>query len=214
MKQFYALAIVVLLILLLASCELGQMLEPTFTPMPTITGETPAIYTPSASIQDFSLTPQPTPGNIIGGGTIKNGPFIFDLRLFRDSSFNQQPVATSLYSDLDGIGEYMYWFYQGNDKIGPVETDWGTLPDLLNGLPSASSPVIEKGSSGGRTGGVLLPGGPFLAGKSSAGDQIQLALKVLTPNGNYDAVLQFTLSQGTNGFEPINISVVNLPTGN
>jgi len=190
--------------------------NPAETPTPpaviTATLPTPVNFIGGGTIQDTPFPPQPTPGNVIGGGIVKDGPFVFDLRLFRDPSFSQQPVATSFYSDLNGIGAYMYWFYQGSDVIGPVETYWGTLPSL-NQLQSETYPSISLGSSGGRTGGILLPGGFFLSGESKTGDRIQVAIKVHTPNGDFGAILHFTLNQGANGFEPTDISVDVLPTG-
>lgn len=178
----------------------------------TATLPTPGIFIPPAPIQDTPFPLQPTPGNVIGGGTVQDGPFDFDFRLFRDPSFNQQPVAAGLYSDLDGTGAYLWWVYQGSEAIGPVQTYWGTLPHV-DPLDQATFTSINPGSSGGRTGGVDLPGGFFLPGVSKAGDPIQVALKVHTPNGDFGAVLHFTLIQGVHGFEPIDISVGVLPPG-
>jgi len=106
----------------------------------------------------------------------------------------------------------MFWFYQGSEAIGPVETYWGTLPSV-DQLQQATFPSIISGSSGGRSGGILLPGGSFLSGKSNAGDRIRVTLQVVSPNGKYGAVLVFTLKQGANGFEPTDISVDILPPG-
>jgi hypothetical protein len=166
----------------------------------------------SAAALPTIIPPQPTPENIIGGATVQDGLFIFDLRLFREADLNQQPVATSLYSDMNGIGTYMYWIYQGINPIGPVETYWGTLPhfDQLHQETYAS---ISHGKCGGRTGGVLLPGGFFMSGKSGVGDHVQVGLKVHTPSGEFGAVLIFTLAKGPNGFEPVDISVKALQSG-
>jgi hypothetical protein len=171
--------------------------------IPTETSTPPVVIAPS----------EPTPEKVIGGGTIQDGSFIFDLRLLRDPTFSQQPVAASVYSDLNGVGAYLYWVYQGPEAIGPVQTYWGTLPHF-DQLIQATYTSINQRSSGGRTGGVLLPGGSFLPGESKVGDQIQVALKVQTPIGEYGAVLHFTLNQDANGFEPIDISVGVLPPGN
>jgi len=178
---------------------------------PTMSLEFPPTETPTPLV--VIAPSEPTPENLIGGGTIQDGPFVFDLRLFRDPTFSQQPVAASLYSDLNGVGAYLYWVYQGPKAIGPVQTYWGTLPQF-DQLIQATYTSINKRSSGGRTGGVLLPGGSFLPGESKVGDHIQVALKVQTPNGEFGAVLHFTLNQGANGFEPIDISVGILPPGN
>lgn len=130
--------------------------------------------------------------------------------LFQDPNLSQQPVTTSLYSDLNGFGAYLFWRYQGASPIGPVDTYWGTLPQLEQ-LLSESYPSVESGKSDGHIGGVLLPGGFFIPGESRPGDQVQLGLKVSTPTGKYGAMLVFTLAQGADGFEPVGISIQPLP---
>jgi hypothetical protein len=149
---------------------------------------------------------QPTPANAIGGGTVEDGPFSFDLRIIQDPSLRREPVAPSLYSDLEGFGSYMYWSYTGSEVIGPVTTYWGTEPQV-DQLLQATHALVQIGSSGGRTGGILLPGGSMMPGQSRAGDRERLVLKVTTPGGDYGAVLLFTLKQGADGFEPADISV-------
>jgi hypothetical protein len=143
---------------------------------------------------------------VLGGGIVSDGNFVFDLRLYRDPLFNQHPATTSLSSDMEGIAVWMYWFYTGADTIGPVDTYWGTLPQL-DQLLQETYDSIQLGSSGGRNGGVMLPGGFFTPGESKPGDRVQVALKVVTPDGEYGGVLAFTLKRGTNGFEPSDISV-------
>lgn len=213
------------LLLLLTACGTFEIsLERTSTPGIASTGavlpqaqnrqlptESVALKTPALALMP---PPQPTPADVLGGGTVFDGPFIFDLRLFRDPSFNRGPVATSLYSDLDGFGAWMYWFYNGADPIGPIETMWGTvLPDgqaALSQLLQESHPVIRTGNSGGRDGGILLPGGFFMPGQSKVGDRVRVVMKVVTPDAEYGAVLAFSLRQGLNGFEPVGISVDTL----
>lgn len=134
------------------------------------------------------VPPQPTPPNILGGGIISEGHFVFDLRLYRDPRFNQHPVTPSLYSDMEGVAAWMYWFYAGSDTIGPVQTYWGTLPGL-DQLIQETYHSIQLGNSGGRNGGVMLPGGFLISGESKPGDRVHVALKVVTPEGEYGAVL-------------------------
>lgn len=154
--------------------------------------------------------PQPTPQAVLGGGTVEDGPFIFVLYLFRDPTMTRQPLTPSLYSDLEGIGAWMYWYYKGADVIGPLKTWWGILPHL-DQLLEGTYASVKLGESGGRNGGVLLPGGPFLGGESKVGDHVQVVLKVTTPEGDFGAVLIFTLKQGVNSFEPTDITVEVLP---
>lgn len=163
-----------------------------------------AVLNPPTGTPTVMPPPQPTPQDTLGGGTIFDGPFMFDVRLIRDPTLNQHPVATSLYSDLYGVGAWMYWYYTGADVIGPVKTYWGTLPQLNHLLQDY--PSIQLGNSGGRNGGIMLPGGLFVPGKSKPGDRVRVALKVVTPDSEYGAVISFTLQQGLNGFEPTDIS--------
>jgi hypothetical protein len=188
----------------------GVPVEPTPSAQTSLLEASPIETGTSVPEASITVPDQPTPEEPLGGGTIQDGPFLFDLRLFRDPTLSQQPITTSLYSDLNGVGTYMYWFYQGPDVIGPVETYFGTLPSL-DQLSQASYPSISLDSSGGRTGGIVIPGGFFLSGESKVGDRIRLALKVVTPKGKYGAVLGFTLKQGANGFEPTDISIDVLP---
>jgi len=204
-------ALIVLLLAISACAAKANPSSPPLTatppqPMPSTAFSWTQTPTPSAP----GIQPQFTIQNVIASGTVRDGPFIFDLRLFRDSTLNQQPVATSLYSDLNGIGAYMLWSYQGSETIGPVETYWGTLPSL-DQLRSESFPSISQGASGGRTGGILLPGGFFLPGKSEAGDRVLVVLEVVTPIGNYGGVIVFTLFQGNHGYEPTDINFEVMP---
>ncbi len=150
--------------------------------------------------------PQPTPADGLGGGAVQDGPFTFDLRLFRDPTLTLQPLSPSLYSDLQGCGAYMYWSYTGTEVIGPVTTYWGTQPHVEQ-LLQATYSSVSTGSTGGRTGGILLPGGAMIPGHSQAGDREQLVLKVVTPNGDFGAILLFTLQKGARGLEPAEISI-------
>ncbi len=52
-----------------------------------------------------------------------------------------------------------------------------------------------------------------MPGRSKSGDEVQVAMEVVTPQGEYGAMLIFTLQQGADGFEPTNIKVTLLPLG-
>lgn len=191
--------------------------SPTSSPTPAVTATLPSASTvpPSGGLLEpgsAPIPPQPTPADIVGGGIIQNGPFIFYLWLFRDPMFNPQPDITSLYSDLDGFGIYMSWVYQGVDLEGPVHVSWGTLPQLRE---FDVYPTLTHGQGGGGEGGIGLPGGrfSFIPGESKAGDRVQVGMKVDTPQGEYGAVLTFTLQQGARGFEPTDIMLELLPPG-
>jgi|SRR5581483_8991207 hypothetical protein len=209
-KLIIRIVILLLPVAIVACTSSLTRITPALTPtsMPSVT-TTIAVSSPTNEPGFIPLLRQPTPTDVIGGGVTGSGPFRFDLRLFYDASLNQQPVATSLYSDMNGIGSFMYWCYQGSEPIGPIETYWGTVPQL-NQLLQETYESIQPGSCGGRTGGILLPGGFFISGESKVGDRVQVALKVRTGDKEFGAVISFTLTQGPNGFEPTNISVTPL----
>jgi hypothetical protein len=195
------------LLLALVACTPISSTVTIATPNPSPTLPMIEASTSAVPISEPLFIPlQPTPQSVIFGEMVESGPFLFDLRLFYDATLNQQPIASSLYSDMNGIGSFMYWCYQGNEPSGPIETYWGTLPQL-NQLLQETYVSVQPGSCGGRTGGIMLPGGLFLDGESKVGDQVQVALKVKTVEGEFGAVLIFTLAQGSNGFEPTDISV-------
>lgn len=177
----------------------------TTAPLPLVTTPPPAGPTPTS--QTLPVPPQPTPEHILGGGTVQNGPFTFFLWLFRDPTMNPQPAITSLYSDLNGIGAYQSWVYHGPNLNGPLQVYWGTLPQLNLFV---EYPMLTDGQGDARIGGVMLPGGFFMSGESHAGDHVQVVMKLVAPQGEYGAVLTFTLQQASNGFEPSEILVSTL----
>ncbi len=165
---------------------------------PTETGNS----VPGDSITVLDL---PTPEEPFEGGTIQDGPFRFDLRLFRDPVFGTKPVAPSLYSDLEGIGVYSVWEYNGPDLAGPVTVYWGIEPDVSALLSQA--PYVQEGVHDGDSDGRI--GGLFSRG-SQVGDVVRLILKIETMQKTYGAVMNFTLTEGTQGLEPTNVLVQSL----
>lgn len=166
--------------------EGGKLLDPDTAPTPVV----------------------PMPADIIDGGVIQDGPFIFYLWLFRDPMFNPNPDISSLYSELDGIAVYISWVYQGNDLEGPVNISWGTLPFLHQfGMDAALSAVAW----GGGAIGIRLPGGALKPGESLPSDPVQVGMKLETPQKGYEAMISFRLQEGAAGFEPGDIAVELLP---
>jgi len=131
----------------------------------------------------------------------------FELYLYRDPVFSKNPVAPSLYSDLEGIGIYAVWKYQGSDLAGPVTTYWGIEP-AISALLSQKKYLqegVKQGDSDGRDGGLILPE------SSQVGDVISVILKVETAQGTYGAVLLFILNENEDHeFVPTDISVQTL----
>ncbi len=151
-----------------------------------------------------ALPPEPTPSAKVNGGVVQDGPFTFYLWIYQDPSLNQNPVTTSLYSDLNGYGAYLFWVYQGRDLPGPIVEWYGTEPNLqeLNTYTR-----IKTNDQGGRSGGILLPGGFFIPGKSNPENHVKLVIKLAAGEQTYGAYIPFTLQNGPNGWQPEGIGV-------
>ncbi len=143
----------------------------------------------------------PTPENTLEGATVQDGPFTFDLRLYRKPEFGRNPPAPWMYSDLAGIGSHMMWVYHSAGMEGPVKEYWGIQ---LNLTFLSAYPSLREGDNGGREGGILLPE------QSQADDRVQLVLKLETPQGTYGGSISFTLQQGRDGFEPVEVTIAPL----
>lgn len=189
--------------------------EKTPTAIATATATPPGVATVAGGVQllepqDAPVPQVPTPADIINGGIIRDGPFIFYLYLFRDPMFSPSPDIPSLYSDLDGMAAYMSWVYQGADLETPAHFSWGTWPDLH---VFATENALSNRQGGGGELGIHLPGGQLSPGQSKAGDRIQVGIKVQTSQGEYGAVLSFSLQEGPGGFVPGDVTVEALPSG-
>lgn len=140
----------------------------------------------------------------LGGGIIQDGPFVFDLHLYRNPLFGANPISPSLYSDVEGIGVYAVWKYQGPDVADPVAIYWGNEPNLsvLLSQEKYLQAGIKQGDGDGRNGGLILPE------SSRVGDVISMILKVETVRDTYGAVLLFTLAENDDHeFIPMDIAV-------
>lgn len=181
-------------------------LSPVATPLPpSATPVSPTLATSEATPEVPSIPPQPTPENPIGGGTVESGPFTFTLLLYQDDTLSPTTdVGPWAYSDLPGVGWHASWVYHGPSLQGPISELWGTQPDVG---PCVGRDKLQEGDHGGRAGGGIR-----LPDTSQVGDSVRLVMRVQTPHGSYGAALRFVLSEGSDGFEPTNLSVEALPS--
>lgn len=203
-KIIQRLLLSLVVVLILWACSSGNSQQPS-TPSnmrPVQPSVTPIVTTPMIALPAPIVAPlQPTPSVSLSGATVDSGPFTFYLFLYKDEALGKNPVAPSLYSDMNGIGAYMFWKYNGADSLKSVEEYWGAQPkfNLLNTYPE-----IIAGQTGGRDGGIILPV------ESKAGDKVDVVIKLKITTGEYGAFVSFTLQNGANGFEPSNISIAKL----
>jgi outer membrane lipoprotein-sorting protein len=179
------------------STVLDQSQPPARTPLPS---ETPPPPTAMPG------PPQPTPVQTAGGGTVTDGPFTFDLRLYHDPILSPDTtLGPWAYSDLPGIGVYADWGYHGPPLQGPITWRCGIEPQLSTVCGGAYR-QLQSGDHAGRTGGgVSLPTDIPL--QDRIGDTVRWTMQIDTPEGAYGAMLRFTLRQGPNGLEPTDITV-------
>ena len=193
---------------LLAGCSGGAVTatvqSTAVQPSPAPTSPPPTQPPATAAAVPAARPASPSAADTVGGNQIKQGSFAFDLRIYRDPALNKNPASSSQYSDLEGFGEYMTWVYNGPPLQGAVYEFWGVQPNITQ-LNSYGE--LKTGDTGGRSGGIFLPGGPYIQGSSKPGELIKLVLRVETPRGKFGASLTFTLKKTAKGLEPANITV-------
>lgn len=172
--------------------------------VPTQLDRTPIVSTPMLTPPELLVPLEPTPAVSHAGSSVESDPFTFYLFVYKDESLGRQPVSPSLYSDLEGVGAYMFWRYDGADLAGPVEEYWGTIPNL-NLLNTYSE--IKTGQTGGRSGGVLIPENFFQPGGAKPGNRVEIVLQLKTPEDDHGASISFSLRETATGFEPEGISI-------
>lgn len=162
--------------------------------------------------------PTPEPWQILGGGTINDGPFTFTLWVIQDPAFRHTPVAPSLYSDIEGRGIHWAWVYNGKEILtGPISEYWG-LPfpkDLASVLPGgyipqhpvAEFPRLEPGWGGGGRHGI------FISPRSRSTGLVKVGFFLITPKGPYGACIQFRLTSDFQDVDPATIALDHLPCG-
>ena len=181
---------------------------PTQTQSVFATQSFPDAYTPIPTTINIYVPSFPTPEEVVSNEVVQDGPFTFDLRFYRDAALGANPIAPSLYSDLEGIGIYFVWEYHGPDIPPPVTVYWGIDPDISSLLSQSeyTSEGIKDGDKDGREGGLILPK------VSKEGDQLEAVVKIETQNKTYGAVIRFFLKAGEHGLEPDNVTVHPLDT--
>ena len=146
------------------------------------------------------------PDRVLGGGTVENGPFIFDLWLYCDTELGTE---ISPYLSIGGLGMHNAWVYVGPYVDGDVLYSFGVLPDI-----SPSTGWDDQGlttlSGGSTTRGFCCQEESELRQAIQAGERIAFAMKVESGAGSYGAVLSFRLVEAADGYNPQDIIVLPL----
>lgn len=215
MLRTWAVTALVLPLMLFSACSMQSATLPPATPMQTpVTAATGATAFPTqqpAATETLDLPPgqatpftaslPPTPEQSFAVTTFQDGPFYFDFRLYRNPGFSRNPSMPWMYSDLVGIGSHVAWVYHGPELKGPVVERWGTCPNLVSFV---IYPLLKDGDSSVREGGLLLPQ------QSQPGDRVWFVFQLETTYRTYGGCIGFTIQQGTEGFEPSDVTITPL----
>ena len=123
-----------------------QTLDPPELPTPTVQSASattlPKAVSPIVLEQPYALA------------AFSEGPFDFEIFLYQDPGFSQNPTMTWMYSDLPGVGIHVSWTYEGSGINEPASVSWGICPDIAS---RETLPSIQGGDNSIREGGIVLP---------------------------------------------------------
>ena len=167
-----------------------QTLDPPEPPTPTVQSASattlPKAVSPIVLEHPYALA------------AFSEGPFDFEIFLYQDPGFSQNPTMTWMYSDIPGVGTRVSWIYHGTGINDPVAESWGICPDIS---PRTIVSGVKDGDNSIREGGILLPP------NAAPGSLVQYVFKLETSQGTYGGVLSFLLAQGIQWLEPSKVTI-------
>ena len=190
-------------------------LPPVVIVLPTPTPFLPAIA-PQACISsgptELLLGYHPEhPTQLIGGGYVQSGDFIFEIWLGCDSLFGPKAEIGNHYSDIPGLGVHLVLSYQGTTEKGQIVDSWGVagegVPPLMEGSGSSSSGVIAPGIATQLT-GIRIPPDLLPSLSNPEGIPLEFVYQARNPEGEWaGAALSFTLINKPEGFYSTDIDI-------
>lgn len=190
-------------------------LPPVVMVLPTPTPFLPAIA-PQACIstgpRELILGYLPEhPTQLIDGGHVQSGDFIFEIWLGCDSLFGPDAELGNHHSDIPGLGVHLVLSYQGATEKGQIVDSWGVggkgVPPLIEGSGSSSSGVIAPGIATQLT-GIRIPPQLFPSLTNPEGIPLEFVYQARNPEGEWTgAALSFTLINKPEGFYLTDINI-------
>jgi hypothetical protein len=189
--------------------RLTPTLAPTTNPVPARL----AAMALAPGVCNQTVNPEPPeyglperPAGLLGGGSVLNGDFAFDLWLVCDPSFNSGAWDLAHDSLIDKLGFYLAWAYQGSSEE-EIQSAWGIQPYVkwTAGMSGGA------GSSFTEASGIYFPPDAFL---DIAGPEEAIIEFVFKARSGRDAALgqalTFTLVRKADGYVPTGISTRTL----
>ena len=150
------------------------------------------------------------PSELIGGGYLQSGDFIFEIWLGCDSLFGPNAEYTNQYSDIPGLGLHLVLSYRGGTEAGEIVEAWGVREPGMRleiGNESSSSGNISS-SVATHLAGLRIPS-ELLPKLSQPGNlPLEFVYQARNPEGKWTgAVLAFTL---VNKLDSIHVSEIEI----
>lgn len=190
-------------------------LPPVVLVLPTSTLSLPEIAPqacmPTIPIKPLLGYPPEHPTQLINGGFVQSGDFIFEILLGCDSLFSPNAEEGNLYSDIPGLGAHLVLSYRGKAEKGQIVDIWGIggagVPPLMEGTGSSSSGIIAPGIATKLT-GIRIPPELMPSLSRPEGTPLEIVYQARNPEGEWTgAALTFTLVNKPDGFYVTNTNI-------
>ena len=181
------------------------------TPPPTLPVIAPQACRPVIPIKPLLGYPPEHPTQLINGGFVQSGDFIFEILLGCDSLFGPNAEEGNLYSDIPGLGAHLVLSYRGKAEKGQIVDTWGVggagVPPLMEGTGSSSSGIIAPGIATQLT-GLHIPPELLPSLSRPEGVPFEFVYQARNPEGEWTgAALTFTLVNKPDGFYVTDIHI-------
>jgi hypothetical protein len=159
------------------------------------------------------------PVQLIGGGYVQSGDFIFEILLGCDSLFGPEAEYSNHYSDIPGLGLHLVLSYRGSAEQGEIVETWGVLyAGVESAMGSERSSTSGKISSsiGEHITGLSVPPELLPSLSQPWGHPLEFVYQARNPQGEWTGVvLTFTLINKSDGFyvTDVDLKPLSMPIG-
>jgi len=181
------------------------------TPTPSLPAIAPQACNPAEPVKPLLGYLPEHPTQLISGGFVQSGDFIFEILLGCDSLFGPNAEEGNLYSDIPDLGAHLVLSYRGKAEKGQIVDSWGVggegVPPMMEGSGSSSSGIIAPGIATHLT-GIRIPPELMPSLSRPEGTPLEFVYQARNPEGEWTgAALAFTLVNKPDGFYVTDINI-------
>jgi hypothetical protein len=190
--------------LVTVSGDLPPVVRVLLTPKPSLPAIAPQACKPAMPIKTLLGYLPEHPTQLINGGFVQSGDFIFEILLGCDSLFGPNAEEGNLYSDIPNLGAHLVLSYRGKAEKGQIVDTWGVggagVPALMEGTGNSSSGIIAPGIATQLT-GLRIPPDLLASLSRPEGVPLEFVYQARNPEEEWTgAALSFTLVNKPDGF--------------